>query len=125
MKNFWISMVVAVVLMVGTTIAYMLTYDTGLASSQIGPWFAGTKVANDGWHKFERAGCANCHSILGQQGQPTGPDLTYVGQRWNSENVVKLLKNPRAFFPNTIMPKFDNLSDADLKTIGDYLETLK
>ncbi len=125
MRNFWTTIVVAVLVLIGTFLGYMLTYNSGLAKEKAGPWFADTKVANDGWHSFLRAGCGNCHSILGQESQPTGPDLAYVGKSWSSDNIVTLLKNPRGMFPGTIMPSFNHLSDEELRTIADYLATLK
>lgn len=124
MKAFIATIGVATLLLVGYTVASLTTYDLGYAGEK-GPWFADTQVAKEGWTQFQRAGCAQCHSILGQQGQSIGPDLTYVGSRWKSAQIQQLVRNPSSIFPNTIMPSFDKLSDEQVKAIADYLETLK
>lgn len=105
--------------------ASLTTYNVGYTSGDDGPWFAETQVAKEGWSAFQSAGCAQCHSILGQQGQSIGPDLTYVGKRWKADQIKQLVRNPRAIFPNTIMPTFSNLSDDQIDKIARYLETLK
>jgi mono/diheme cytochrome c family protein len=106
-------------------VGYMTTYSVGHTAGMDGPWFANTQVAQEGWMQFQRAGCAQCHTILGQQGQSTGPDLTTVGERWKAEQMTQLVREPRKFYPNTIMPAFANLSDAEVSTIVKYLETLR
>ena len=125
MKKYLLATGLATALLLAWFVAYMTTYNVGYSSGTPGPWFADTQVAREGWSRFQGAGCAQCHSILGQQGQNLGPDLTYVGARWKGEQIKQLVRNPRSFFPNTIMPSFTNLSDDDVATIATYLETLK
>ena len=47
--------------------------------------------------------------ILGSE--RTGPDLSYVGRKRGEAWEIAHLKDPRAFSPISIMPKFDFLSD--------------
>jgi mono/diheme cytochrome c family protein len=60
--------------------------------------------------------------ILGSE--RTGPDLSYVGHKRGEAWEIAHLKDPRAFSPNSIMPKFDFLSEAQLKAIAAYLFAL-
>jgi cbb3-type cytochrome c oxidase subunit II len=46
--------------------------------------------------------------ILGSE--RTGPDLSYVGRKRGEAWEIAHLKDPRAFSPNSIMPKFDFLA---------------
>lgn len=124
MRTFLVTVAVATVLMVGYTVAYLTTYDVGYTSEK-GPWFADTQVAKAGWTEFQRAGCAQCHQILGQQGQSIGPDLTYVGKKFKAPQIQQMIRNPKSMYANTIMPSFDNLSDEQVTRIAQYLETLK
>lgn len=126
MRTYVLSSAAVVVVLLGWFTGYMTTYNVGHTTGlEDGPWFAETQVAREGWSQFQRAGCAQCHSILGQQGQSTGPDLTNVGERWKAEQVAQLLREPRRFFPNTMMPAYPNLTDEEVNTIARYLETLR
>jgi mono/diheme cytochrome c family protein len=60
--------------------------------------------------------------ILGSE--RTGPDLSYVGRKRGEAWEIAHLKDPRAFSPNSIMPKFDFLTDNQLKAIAAYLFAL-
>jgi mono/diheme cytochrome c family protein len=60
--------------------------------------------------------------ILGSE--RTGPDLSYVGRKRGEAWEIAHLKSPRDYSPNSIMPKFDFLSDEQLKAIAAYLFSL-
>ena len=60
--------------------------------------------------------------ILGSE--RTGPDLSYVGRKRGEAWEIAHLKDPRAFSPNSIMPKFDFLANDQLKSIAAYLFSL-
>jgi mono/diheme cytochrome c family protein len=60
--------------------------------------------------------------ILGSE--RTGPDLSYVGRKRSEAWEVAHLKSPRDLSPNSIMPKFDFLSDVQLQAIAAYLFSL-
>lgn len=125
MRNYLLATVLAAVILVAWIVAYLTTYNVGYTSGREGPWFAETQVAKEGWSQFQRAGCAQCHSILGQQGQSIGPDLTYVGKRWKADQIKQLVRDPRSIYPNTIMPAYSNLPDEQVEAIAKYLETLQ
>ena len=60
--------------------------------------------------------------ILGSE--RTGPDLSYVGRKRGEAWEIAHLKSPRDYSPNSIMPRFDFLSDEQLKAIAAYLFSL-
>ncbi|WP_051330743.1 cbb3-type cytochrome c oxidase subunit II [Aneurinibacillus terranovensis] len=55
----------------------------------------------------------------------TGPDLMWVGARTSADWNYKHLKDPQALVPDSIMPKFDYLSEQDLNNLVAYLMSLK
>lgn len=73
---------------------------------------------------FEREGCSACHSINGQGGH-IGPDLTHVGSKKDEAWLRKQVDDPKAHFPNSIMPAFSQLSEKDLENLVEYLNSLK
>lgn len=87
----------------------------------------GTMASTPGKAIFDANGCARCHALNGAGGQ-MGPDLTHAGAaathtpQWLMDHV----KNPKQHNPGSRMPSYANkISDADLKTLGDYLAGLK
>jgi ubiquinol-cytochrome c reductase cytochrome b subunit len=72
---------------------------------------------------FAKSGCVACHSILGKGGT-VGPDLTHVGSRRDAPWLARLLADPRAVYPGTIMPKPD-ITDQEQQDLVNYLATLK
>lgn len=55
-----------------------------------------------------------------------GPDLTHVGARYSSaDELVALLREPRAEGRRSQMPSYDRLSPEELESIAEYLLTLK
>jgi len=67
--------------------------------------------------------CKRCHRV-GAEGGDTGPDLTFVGFRKSPEFLALWLKDPAAWQPNTLMPKF-SLNDEARAELAAYLGTLK
>lgn len=57
--------------------------------------------------------------------QRSGPDLTWVGQRYSPEWQQQHLKNPQSFYKDTIMPRYDYLSQSDRNDLVTYLMSLK
>jgi len=79
--------------------------------------------------------CVNCHTIRGLAAQSRiGPDLTHLASRATlgagvapntSENLRRWIRNASSVKPGVLMPPFQNLSDADLAALVEYLLTLK
>ncbi|WP_206436046.1 cytochrome-c oxidase, cbb3-type subunit II [Altericroceibacterium xinjiangense] len=57
----------------------------------------------------------------------TGPDLARVGQRYSDEWHVQHLKDPRSVVPESVMPPYSFLADADIDVsrIGEKLKALR
>ena len=79
--------------------------------------------------------CVSCHTIRGVSAQSNvGPDLTHLGSRAtlgtgvvpNTPDALRQwIRNASAVKPGVLMPAFQNLSDADLSALVEYLESLK
>ena len=81
-------------------------------------------LVDQGHEAFIANHCQNCHVVAGQGGA-VGPELTHVGSRTTADRLATQIRSPEKVNPNTNMPAFDKLSDADLKALVAYLLTLK
>jgi cytochrome c oxidase subunit 2 len=96
---------------------------------------ASPSVGARGQQVFLQNTCVNCHTIRGVATQANvGPDLTHVGSRSTLgagvvdntvETMRQWLRNAGRIKPGVLMPPFQNLSEADLNDLADYLESLK
>ncbi|MHB1546328.1 MAG: c-type cytochrome [bacterium] len=69
-------------------------------------------------------GCAGCHIINGKGGS-IGPNLDKEGTKGHSIHWLEVqINTPKVHSPNTMMPNH-NLKPAQLKTVAEYLESLK
>ena len=69
-------------------------------------------------------GCAGCHIINGKGGT-IGPNLDKEGTKGHSIHWLEVQVNtPKVHSPNTMMPNH-NLNPSQLKTVAEYLESLK
>jgi mono/diheme cytochrome c family protein len=74
---------------------------------------------------FANRECAYCHQINGAGGHRVGPDLSNMLAKHRSEDyLMQYIKNPQSINSTSIMPKYD-MADADLKSLADYLLSLK
>jgi mono/diheme cytochrome c family protein len=83
---------------------------------------------------LEQYGCIACHEIPALVGPEArlGPTLHGIGAREfiggvlpnTPQNMVRWLRNPRAYSPNTAMPAV-GLTERDARDIAAHLETLK
>jgi cytochrome c oxidase subunit II len=87
-----------------------------------------------GQQVFLTSTCVMCHSINGTPaGSNIGPNLTHVGSRNmiaaatlvnTRDHLAQWIKDSQQFKPGNKMPQ-NNLSDADLQSVVDYLQSLK
>jgi cytochrome c oxidase subunit 2 len=87
-----------------------------------------------GQQVFLTSTCVMCHAINGTPaGSNIGPNLTHVASRTmiaaatlvnTREHLAQWIKDPQQFKVGTRMPQ-NNLSDADLQSLVDYLQSLK
>lgn len=89
---------------------------------------AGTATASEksgkGAELFNSLGCKGCHSLAGSGGS-LGPALDKVGQSLSEKQIHEKLVNPKGSNPNSIMPAYAHLSEADLKALVEFLEEHK
>lgn len=93
-----------------------------------------TDSQKHGQQVFFHSTCVMCHAINGTPaGSNIGPNLTHVGSRNTiaaatlsntREHLAQWVKDSQRFKPGNKMPRND-LSDADLNSICDYLQSLK
>ena len=87
-----------------------------------------------GQQVFFATTCVMCHAINGTAaGSNIGPNLTHVGSRHmiaaatlenTREHMAQWIRDSQTFKPGNKMPQ-NNLSDADLQALVDYLQSLK
>ncbi len=82
---------------------------------------------------FRRNACVGCHAIGGVSAGVVGPDLTHLASRRTiaggmlprtPENLARWIRNAPAVKPGALMPEIP-LSDADVRALVAYLETLR
>jgi mono/diheme cytochrome c family protein len=105
-------------------------------SAQAGP---PTGVAETGPHAagkraFNSNGCVNCHSIGGGaaaatsgKGRMKGPDLAIVARdpEHTPEWLTEYIRNPKSKKTESRMPPQSRISDDDLRSVVEYLSSLK
>ncbi|MBV8232010.1 MAG: c-type cytochrome, partial [Planctomycetaceae bacterium] len=93
-----------------------------------------------GYERIVRYGCTGCHTIGGEGAfgpdltdeRQVGPNLAHLGSKASKEWVLKWIKNPHGFRPDTRMPRFYGLTnnaspgdqpktDAEVHAITHYL----
>ena len=87
-----------------------------------------------GQQVFLSSTCVMCHAISGTAaGSNIGPNLTHIGSRNTlaaatmantREHLVQWIKDSQSIKPGNKMPQ-NNLSDPDLQSLIDYLQSLK
>ncbi len=85
---------------------------------------------NEGRKLFEELGCWSCHKVEGIGGlRKVGPDLTHIRGKVDPAWTYKWIRDPHSFRPDSKMPQFFGLSNAQPKeeedvqaaAIGAYL----
>jgi mono/diheme cytochrome c family protein len=80
--------------------------------------------ARQGAQLFQSLGCTGCHRVHGVGGT-VGPDLSsQVLQDKSREWLTTQIRNPKAHFPNSIMPPFTSLDGQQINALVDYLLSL-
>ncbi len=93
-----------------------------------------------GYQRIAKYGCTGCHTIGGEGSfgpdltdeRKVGPNLEHVGEKVSKDWLVKWIKNPHAFRPDSRMPRFYGLTnnhsvrdqpknDAEIHAIAHYL----
>ncbi len=84
-------------------------------------------LADQGEVRFRQMFCTTCHSIAVTRAGETqliggdiGPELTKIGTKVNRDWLAAWLKDPQAFLPNALMPRY-GWSDEDLYMVTGYI----
>jgi ubiquinol-cytochrome c reductase cytochrome b subunit len=65
--------------------------------------------------------CAACHKVSGEGGE-SGPDLSLVGTRRDAPTIRRIIREPTAVIPDTMMPSFaERLSEQQINALVQYL----
>lgn len=81
--------------------------------------------AQGGAGLFKSQGCSGCHRI-DNAGGTIGPDLSQEGLSGRTRDwLTTQIRNPKAHFPDSIMPAFTSMSDKEVNDLVDYLLGLK
>jgi cbb3-type cytochrome oxidase cytochrome c subunit len=100
------------------------------------------KQLQAGYQRIVQYGCTGCHTIGGEGSfgpdltdeRTVGPNLSHIASKVSKDWVLKWIKNPHAFRPDTRMPRFYGLTnndgkddipkvDAEVQAIAYYLFT--
>lgn len=77
------------------------------------------KKLQAGYERIVKFGCTGCHTIGGEgifgpnltDERPVGPNLSHVGTKVSKEWLLKWVKNPHHFRPDTRMPRFYDVTN--------------
>ena len=72
---------------------------------------------------IDREDCRQCHQIYGEGGR-RGPALQHLLGKRDKAWLVEHFKDPKKLVPDSKMPKFGYLSEAELAAMADYLLAL-
>ena len=81
------------------------------------------KQLQAGYQRIVQYGCTGCHTIGGEGSfgpdltdeRTVGPNLSHVASKVTKDWVLKWIKNPHAFRPDSRMPRFYGLTNNDSK----------
>ncbi len=90
-------------------------------------WEKKPDLVERGEVRFRQMFCTTCHSIAVTRAGETklvggdiGPELTKVGSKVNADWLVAWLRDPQAFLPHSLMPRY-GWSDEDLYKVSRYI----
>jgi len=72
---------------------------------------------------YKKKGCAACHAVDGKGGK-IGPDLSAIGNKRDSDWLMKFLKDPKGTVPGS-KHMTAKVNDDELVDLTAYLSTLK
>ena len=65
--------------------------------------------------------CVGCHKIAGEGGE-SAPDLSRVGARRDAAGIKRMIQDPTAEFPDTMMPSYrERLTEQQIDALVQYL----
>lgn len=96
-------------------------------SRVVAAWEKKPDVVEQGEIRFKQMFCSTCHSLAVVRAGETqliggdiGPELTKVASKVNSNWLIYWLRDPQAYLPHSLMPRY-GWSDEDLYKIVQYV----
>ena len=100
----------------------LLAYVEALGKD--GPRFSALPAAiHAGGAAIDREDCRQCHQLYGEGGR-RGPVLAHILGKRDRDWLVAHFKEPKKLVPDSKMPSFRFLPDAELSAMSDYLLAL-
>lgn len=96
-------------------------HDALIAAVKYEPGTVAKRMGAMDFNKFK--GCQACHQDAPGEGGLSGPELHTAWQRLQPEYIVSFIADPRAWDPNTIMPRME-MNDAAIHKLADYLKLI-
>jgi sulfur oxidation c-type cytochrome SoxX len=91
------------------------------SSSPVDPSPKTLESAKRGSQLVNSLGCIACHRVNGQGGT-IGPEITSAILKGKSlQWLITQIRNPKAHFPNSIMPAFSSLTNQQVNDVVDFL----
>jgi len=98
-------------------------FDTRIAAA----WEKRPEVVDQGEVRFKQMFCSTCHSLAVVRAGETqliggniGPELTKVASKVNSDWLIYWLRDPQAYLPHSLMPRY-GWTDEDLYKVVQYI----
>ena len=100
-----------------------------ISPAVVAKWQKNPDTVQHGELRFRQMFCSDCHALAVVRAGTTemiggdiGPELTKVGSKVKPDWLISWLRDPEAYLPNAIMPRY-HWSDEDLYTVSQYLMT--
>jgi len=124
MVSAFILGLILILLTIGGLYSKAVGAETPASSSTPASKISALQNNSKGAELFQSLGCTSCHRV-NNNGGTVGPDLSFEGQQGRTRDwLITQIKNPRANFPNTIMPSYTSLSDQQMNELVSYLLSL-
>jgi len=92
-------------------------------------------TGHEGLDLFLANGCGACHTVRGTEAEGgVGPDLTHIASRQSIaagvlpatvENIARFIRSPEHVKPSAEMPGFGVLPEEDIRSIAEWLGSLR
>ncbi|MGD2080424.1 MAG: c-type cytochrome [Nitrospirota bacterium] len=82
------------------------------------------KARSKGVEVYQENGCSACH-MIGGVGGTSGPPLDRAGAKHDRQWHVEHLMDPQSVVPNSAMPAYGHLGQAEIDALADYMMSLK
>jgi ubiquinol-cytochrome c reductase cytochrome b subunit len=124
MVSAFILGLILILLTIGGLYSKAVGAETPASSSTPASKNSTLQNSSEGSELFQSLGCTSCHRV-NTNGGAVGPDLSLEGQKSRTRDwLITQIKNPKANFPNTIMPSYTPLSVQQMNELVDYLLSL-